>query len=118
MKFNCSRCPGYCCSHPRIAVSAHDISRLAAHFGISQRLAKSRYTYRYRAEDGDEQILRHHKDHIYKSVCIFLDRESRRCTIYHARPHVCRKYPYASKCGYYEFLKFERAHHDDQDHVP
>ena len=82
MKFNCAKCPGYCCSHGRIAVSDYDISRLARFFGISARLARRRLSYRYRAGDVDEYILRHHKDHIYKSVCRFLDRETRRCTVY------------------------------------
>jgi hypothetical protein len=31
---------------------------------------------------------------------------------------VCRTYPYGSKCGYYEFLKFERTHQGDDEHVP
>jgi Fe-S-cluster containining protein len=118
MKFNCTKCPGYCCSHGRIAVSDHDISRLARFFGISARLARRRMSYRYRAGGVDEYVLRHHKDHIYKSVCRFLDRETRRCTVYDARPNVCRRYPYGNACGYYSFLAFERAHHDDEDFVP
>jgi Fe-S-cluster containining protein len=118
MKFNCAKCPGYCCSHGRIVVSDYDISRLAKFFGISARLARRRVSYRYRAGDVDEYILRHQKDHVYKSVCRFLDRETRRCTVYHARPNVCRKYPYGSVCGYYSFLAFEREHQDDEDFVP
>ena len=30
-----STCPGYCCSHARIAVSDFDIARLAQHFGLT-----------------------------------------------------------------------------------
>ncbi len=118
MKFNCAKCPGYCCSHPRIAVSDNDIRRLARHFGLSARLARRRLSYRYRSGEIDEYILRHQKDHIYRSVCRFLDRETRRCTVYAARPSVCRKYPYGKACGYYSFLAFERAHQDDEDFVP
>jgi uncharacterized protein len=116
--FDCSTCPGYCCSHPRIAVSRADIRRLARHFGLSERKATLRFTYRYRTADVDEQILRHHKDTIYGSVCRLFDRESRQCTVYEARPHVCRRYPYGSRCGYYDFLKFERDFQDDPDYVP
>jgi hypothetical protein len=31
---------------------------------------------------------------------------------------VCRDYPNGSRCGYYDFLKFERKHQDDPDFVP
>lgn len=118
MSFNCSKCPGYCCSHPRIAVTEHDIRRLAEHFGISPRAARKRFTYAYKTKDIDEQILRHQKDGIYKSVCRLFDRETRRCTVYAARPNVCRKYPYGNTCGYYSFLKFERTFHGEEDFIP
>lgn len=96
----------------------HDIARLAKHFGISVQAARKRFSYRYRTKEIDEQVLRHHKDHIYSSVCRFFDRQARHCTVYEARPNVCRKYPYGNKCGYYEFLKFERTHQDDGNFVP
>lgn len=117
-RFNCLSCPGYCCSHPRIAVSDYDIERLAKHFGISARAARKRFTYRYTTKDADEQILRHQKDHVYKTICRFFDTDARRCTVYEARPNVCRRYPYGNQCGYYDFLKFERAHQDDQEFIP
>lgn len=118
MSFNCDKCPGYCCSHSRIAVSDNDIRRLANHFGLSEDDARKKLTYRYKTADIDEQLLRHHKDTVYKSVCHLFDRKLRRCTVYAARPYVCRKYPYGNTCGYYSFLKFERAHQDDDDFVP
>jgi uncharacterized protein len=118
MSFNCNKCPGYCCSHPRIAVTEHDIRRLAKHFGISEPAARKRFTYHYKTQDISEQILRHHKDSIYPSVCRLFDRETRQCTVYAARPNVCRKYPYGKACGYYDFLKFERTFHDDEEFVP
>jgi Fe-S-cluster containining protein len=118
MKFNCAKCPGYCCSHGRIAVSDNDIRRLAQHFGISERAARKKHTFHYKTKDIDEQLLRHHKDTVYKSVCHLFDRKERRCTVYEARPNVCRKYPYGDSCGYYGFLKFERAHQDDEKFIP
>ena len=118
MSFDCSKCPGYCCSHARIAVTEHDIRRLARHFGVSERAARRKLTYRYRAGDIDERILRHHKDAIFNSVCRLFDRETRRCTVYAARPNVCRKYPYGNTCGYYGFLRFERSFHDDDEFIP
>jgi uncharacterized protein len=119
MRFNCNKCPGYCCTHPRIAVTDHDIARLAKHFGISDATARKRFTYNYTfAETVNEQILRHQKDSVYSSVCKLFDRDKRQCSVYAARPHVCRKYPYGDTCGYYGFLKFEREFHDDPDFVP
>lgn len=117
-RYNCLKCPGYCCSHARIAVSDFDIERLARHFSLSAAEAKERFTYTYHGTDGDEQVLRHHKDHIYKSVCRFFDRDARSCTVYDARPNVCRRYPYGNSCGYYNFLKFEREHQGDDEFIP
>jgi Fe-S-cluster containining protein len=117
-RYNCLECPGYCCSHARIAVSDFDIERLARHFNLSAAEAKERFTYRYRSADADEQVMRHHQDHIYKSVCRFFDRDARTCTVYAARPNVCRRYPYGKTCGYYNFLKFEREHQGDDEFIP
>ena len=30
--YNCSKCPGYCCSYPLIALTKRDVERLAKHF--------------------------------------------------------------------------------------
>jgi uncharacterized protein len=117
-RYDCSKCPGYCCSYDRISVSEADVRRLARHFGIDADVARQRYTWHYRAGDTDEWILRHRKDTIFKSVCRFLDQETRRCTVYHARPNVCRRYPYGVRCGYFEFLEFEREQQDDPDFIP
>ncbi|NBO57232.1 MAG: serine protease [Actinobacteria bacterium] len=79
--YNCSKCPGYCCTYPRIVVTDKDIARLANHFGISEDAARLRYTRQYEFESDDpdeyvnERILKHRKDHIYKTSCMFLDPE-------------------------------------------
>ena len=117
-QYDCSKCPGFCCSYSRIAISDHDIKRLAKHFDLSPAVAREKFTYRYQADGVDERVLRHHKDEVYGSICRFFDREARRCTVYEARPHVCRTYPYGNKCGYYEFLTFEREHQGDDTHTP
>ncbi len=122
--YNCSKCPGYCCTYPRIVVTDKDIARLAYYFGISEDAARLRYTRQYEFESDDpdeyvnERILKHRKDHIYKTSCMFLDLEARRCTIYEGRPSVCREFPNGKKCGYYGFLKFERKHQDDKEFIP
>lgn len=117
-RYDCSQCPGYCCSYPRIVVSDFDIERLARHFGISVGTARRRFTYHYQTKDLDEQLLRHRKDHVFKSTCRFFDQDARRCTVYEARPSVCRIYPDHRSCGYFDFLKFEREQQGDDEFIP
>ncbi|MRD55315.1 YkgJ family cysteine cluster protein [Betaproteobacteria bacterium LSUCC0115] len=122
--YDCSKCPGYCCSYPRIVVTDRDIKRLAKHFGLSEEKAKTRFTRSYvfksdkPKETIKERILKHRKDQIYATICQFFDQDLRRCTVYEARPDVCRQFPDGKKCGYYTFLKFERKHQGDQDFIP
>ncbi len=113
--YDCSKCPAYCCSYPEIEVSKADIARLARHFGVGEEVAEERFTKLEREEQ--VRILRHREDEHFTSVCMFLDRKERRCTVYEARPHTCRGYPYGARCGYFEFLKFEREHQDDENFV-
>jgi Fe-S-cluster containining protein len=110
-KYSCSKCPAYCCSYPEIEVTPRDIERLAKHFGLPYRTAEERFT-KYDAKE-KVRSLRHRQDRIFSSVCTFLDQKTRRCTVYEVRPGVCREYPDSPRCGYYEFLTFERAHQDD-----
>jgi len=122
VKYDCAKCPGYCCSYPRIVVTNKDVKRLAQHFDVSEKEATKRFTrvYRFDSEDEhiEERILKHSPDKVYKSVCSFLDQGKRRCTIYSARPSVCREYPDGKTCGYYSFLKFERKQQGDKDFIP
>ena len=113
--FDCLKCPGYCCSYQEIEINQRDIDRLAKHFGISSKAAELKFT-KWKASE-KAHLLRHRKDTIFDSICMFFDQDKRRCTVYHARPGVCRQYPDSSKCGYYEFLKFEREHQGDEEMV-
>ncbi len=112
--FNCSKCPAYCCSYDRIEVTKRDILIIARHFGISYNEAEKRYT----KDSSVGRVLRHQKDHVFKTVCQFLDTETRRCGIYDARPGVCRKYPDSLRCGYYDFLASERRRQCDEEYIP
>ena len=112
--YSCNKCPAYCCSYPEIEVTKRDVARLAKHFELDYTAAEERFT-KQSAEGA--RLLRHQKDRIFDSVCMFLDQKTRRCGAYEARPGVCRGYPDSPRCGYYEFLKFERAHQDDPDFV-
>lgn len=115
VRYVCERCPAYCCSYPLIEIGKRDIARLARHFSLTYEQAEARFT-RYDSSERS-RVLRHRKDDVFKSVCQFLDPKERRCTIYQARPAVCRDYPNSPRCGYYEFLKFEREQQDDETFI-
>lgn len=115
LQYDCTKCPGYCCSYALIEIGKHDIARLAKHFGLSERQARQRFT---KYDKGTKVwVLRHQKDEHFVTVCRFFDTEKRRCTIYEVRPGVCRTYPDTPRCGYYEFLKFEREQQGDPGFV-
>src|SRR3954463_15107286 len=113
--FDCNKCPAYCCSiYERVQVTKRDVNRLAKYFKVSVETAIKRYT----KMRGSERILRRRKDTIFPETCMFLNQETRGCTIYHARPAVCREYPDRSRCVYYDVLKFERVQQDDETVIP
>ncbi|MEO8034862.1 MAG: YkgJ family cysteine cluster protein [Acidobacteriota bacterium] len=112
--YDCLKCPAYCCSYDRIIVTKADLNRLARHFGVEPEVARRRFT---KTVEG-EQVLRHQKDEIYGSICMFLDLKTRRCTIYEGRPGVCHEYPDKARCGYYDFLRWERRQQDDENFIP
>lgn len=115
--FDCSKCPAYCCSiYERVQVSKRDLNRLAKYFAISPEQAEKRYTKIDKSSK--ERVLRRKKDVIFEETCMFLNQETRGCTIYHARPAVCREYPDRVRCSYYDVLRFERIQQDDPDVLP
>ncbi|MBK8759978.1 MAG: YkgJ family cysteine cluster protein [Sulfuritalea sp.] len=114
IKFDCSQCPGWCCSYERIRTTPDDIALLAKHFECDEKEVKKNALDFI---DG-EWFLRHRKDDIYKSICVFFDRKERHCGIYEVRPVVCHKFPWQNTCGYYDFLKFEREMMGDDEFIP
>ena len=113
--YDCTDCPAYCCSiYERVQVTKRDIRRLAKHFGITEEQATTRYTKFY----SKERVLRRKADPLFGQACQFLNPETRGCTIYHARPSVCREYPNTTRCAYYDLLKFERNQQDDLKVIP
>ncbi len=114
-RYNCERCPAYCCSYPVIELTKKDLRRLAKHLGLSLKRTVKKFTEL--DDEGKTRIMRHRRDEHFGSVCRFLDRETRSCTIYEGRPEICRDFPGTVRCGYYEFLKFERYLLKDPDHV-
>jgi uncharacterized protein len=116
--FDCTKCPGYCCSYHIIPVKQSDLKRLAKHFKIGLAEAKKKFVTKGRkqdAEDGPYKMRRQADEHFGK-ICRFFDTTERRCTIYTARPTICRAYP-TGKCGYYEFLRIERETQEDKSLV-
>jgi len=113
--YSCHKCPAYCCTYAEIEVNTRDIDRLARHFGLSYRKAEERFTKP--DAKGKIRMLRHKQDAIFDTACMMLDQKTRKCTVYEARPGTCRKYPDTSRCGYYEFLKFEREQQGDEKFV-
>ena len=113
--YDCLKCPGYCCSYDLIEVGKRDVARLAKHFDLTYQQAEDRYT-KY---DLGEKVrsLRHQKDEYFGKICTFFDTSKRQCTVYEARPGLCRDYPAEPRCGYFEFLKFEREHQDDPAYI-
>ena len=108
--YDCSKCPGYCCSYPVIKLNERDVTRLARHFEIDVEAARAKFT---KAAHGEAQIMRRRKDEHFGKICMLFDRKARRCTAYKARPGVCRRFPAEERCGYWDFLAFERHHQED-----
>lgn len=108
--YDCAKCPGYCCSYPVIQLDDKDIARLASFFCITREQAQRRFT---RTAHGYDKVMRRKEDEHYGKICRFFDTEKRRCTVYEARPQICRDFPGGNRCGYYDFLAFERRKQDD-----
>ena len=115
LKYDCDKCIAYCCSiYDRVQVTKRDIRRLAAHFRVQPAVAIQRFT----KLNGKERILRRKADRLFGLACTFLDQDTRKCTIYDARPLVCREFPTTSRCAYYDLLEFERDQQGDPDVIP
>ncbi len=114
LKYNCLKCPGYCCSYPVIEVKDRDAQRIATHFGLSLKDAEKKY---FKSAHEHKRIMRRKADKHFGKICQFFDTELRRCGIYEARPSTCREFPGDDNCGYYDFLKFERITQEDEAFV-
>ena len=116
--YNCSKCPGYCCSYHTIPVTHRDLKRLAAHFGIGFNKAKAKFVTKIDDKDKKDGAfkMRRKADEHFGRICRFFDTEKRCCTIYKARPSICRSYP-TGRCGYYDFLCNERTTQEDPELV-
>jgi Fe-S-cluster containining protein len=115
LKYDCDKCVAYCCSiYERVQVTPRDVRRLASYFGVTPEVATARYTKVF----GKERILRRRADRLFGQACMFLNQETRKCTIYHARPGTCREFPTTARCAYFDLIEFEREQQNDPDVVP
>ena len=113
--YDCSKCPGYCCSYDYIIVTKRDVKRLGKRFDLTPEKAEKKFT---KMVKGYGRVLKHRKDTIYKSTCRFFHPTKRQCTVYEHRPNVCREYPDGRRCGYFDFLSWERKHQQDETFIP
>ena len=90
------------------------MTRLAKHFGVTFEEAARTFT---REAYGQKWVLRRKKDPHFGKICRFFDIKKRNCGIYHARPKICRSYPNEPRCGYWDFLSWERRHQEDEAYV-
>ena len=112
--YNCKKCPGYCCSYPVITLTKRDVKRLAKDHDLTFEEARKKFT---REAHGYKRVMKRKKDNIYGKICRFFDTDKRRCTSYDSRPKVCREFPGEGRCGYYDFLKFERNAQEDKTYI-
>ncbi len=114
-KYDCLKCVAYCCTYTHIPTTKADIIRLAKHHSITPDEAKKKFTKK--GDKENPRVLRHRDDEHFVTACMFLDQETRNCTIYEGRPTICREFPTQTRCGYYDFLMWEREVQDDPDWV-
>lgn len=84
---DCTKCAN-CCRAGVVAVSQADIEAMARHLEVPAEEAVHRYTTAA-GDDSGARVLRSTRD-----GCVFL--RGNRCTIYAARPKVCRDFPHVT----------------------
>lgn len=88
--FECTQC-GNCCSGPGtgfVWVTEEEVGRIAKAIGMEEDL--DGFERRFTRRIGARVSLVEYSD----GDCIFLDPESRRCSVYEARPTQCRTWPF------------------------
>jgi uncharacterized protein len=67
-KYDCLKCPGYCCSYPVIEVKDRDAERIAKHFGLTLKAAEKKY---FKSAHGYKRVMRRQKDEHFGKICQF-----------------------------------------------
>lgn len=106
--YECEGCRAYCCTvYERVQITERDAKRLASHLRIKPGAFFRKYTF------GD-RLLARKDDTPEGKACVFLDTDTRRCTVYEARPDICRSWPHHAapgaegRCAYYDLAYLAR----------
>jgi Fe-S-cluster containining protein len=89
LRFTCTGC-GDCCSGAPgyVWVNQQEIQALAKRLGMTIEAFEKKYV----RQVGVRRTLKELKNRNYD--CVFLDEETRRCTVYEDRPRQCRTWPF------------------------
>ena len=94
LRFECTQC-GKCCfirgEYGHVYLNDAEMIALARHLELSVREFRARYTTR--DELGWDELL-FDRDAADDQHCVFLDPDTKRCTVHEARPLQCRTFPF------------------------
>lgn len=87
LRFRCTQC-GDCCTGAEgyVWVNQQEVEELAAARGMTPAVFERRFVKRV----GIRRSLKERKG----GDCVLLDADTRRCTVYNARPRQCRTWPF------------------------
>jgi Fe-S-cluster containining protein len=89
LRFECTGCGGCCTARGQYAhvyLNPDELRDLADELGLSAGEFRRRYTFK--DEYGYTQLR------FDDASCVFLERDTNRCTVYGARPTQCRTFPF------------------------
>jgi len=87
LRFTCTGCGDCCTGGPGyVWVNQQEINALAARLGLSVEAFEKQYV----RQVGVRRTLKERKNY----DCVFLESETRRCTVYADRPRQCRTWPF------------------------
>ena len=89
LRFECTGCGGCCTTrgeYAHVYLNPDEVTALAEELELSAREFKRRYTFK--DEYGYTQLR------FEDASCVFLERDTNRCTVYGARPTQCRTFPF------------------------
>ena len=82
--FECLHCGRCCCFFDPIAITVRDAERISRYLDITMEQFLEKFAKKTNASDSGLSLLSH--------PCVFF-REGTGCTVYEARPMICRMYP-------------------------
>jgi len=87
LRFNCTQCGNCCTGAPGyVWVNNEEIARLAALVGVEVAEFEDSYVRHVGARKSLKEFS--------NGDCVFFDGQSRKCTVYEARPRQCRTWPF------------------------